>query len=135
MDWKTIKHFSAKEWGPNAHLVAPQLIYVLDAVREKAGVPIMIHCAWSESGHSTKSYHYTGQAVDFHFGGLTPLEQYTLLREQRAIGGVGFYPEWNNVGWHIDLRSGFLQWVQLSNVYIYGHREMAAALLAAGGKR
>lgn len=133
-DWSKVRHFKEGEFGPRADLVAPELIIILDEVRERAGVPLRINCAWAHAGHSEKSYHYTGQAVDMSIAGGTPMEQYCLLREFRQLGGIGYYPEWNTPGWHIDLRSGFLQWVQMNGAYIYGHSFMAKVLGMRGVK-
>ena len=129
MNW-LCKHFSPEEFGPRPDRVAAELFVLMDKIRAAAGCGIVIHCSWSESGHAERSYHYTGQACDFHFRGLSYLTQYALLREFREIGGLGFYPEWSAVGWHVDLRSGFLQWVCRNNVYQYGWKTMAKELNA-----
>ena len=103
LDWKRIKYFTRKEWEPNADKVNPNLIFTLDAMREFCGKPVMIHCAFETSGHSENSYHYQGEAVDFHIKGLDLLEQY-LVAEMFNPGGLGVYPYWNNSGLHFDLR-------------------------------
>lgn len=124
MNWDAIKHFTAQEFGPDPSKVAWGVICLMDEIRACAGVPVHIHCSWSLAGHSDRSYHYTGQACDFHFGGLSFKAQYFLLREFREIGGLGFYPQWNRPGWHVDLRPGFLQWVQRDGAYLYGWRNV-----------
>ena len=124
MNWTSVKHFTQKEFGPDHTKVAPELVRLLDDIRTLAEVPVLIHCSWSLAGHSAKSYHYTGQACDFHFGGLSYKTQYFLLREFREIGGLGFYPQWNTPGWHVDVRPGFLQWVQRDGKYLYGWKNM-----------
>ena len=128
VNWEKLKYFSRKEFGPEPEKVAPELVLLLERIREVAKTAIHIHCTWADGGHSTKSYHYTGLACDFHFASLTPRSQYCLLREFREIGGLGFYPTWNNVGWHVDLRDGFLQWVCRNGVYQYGWQTMSEAL-------
>lgn len=127
-DWGKVRHFNVGEFGPRAELVHPTLVHIMDELRERSGWAIRINVAWAEKGHSEKSYHYTGQAIDFAFLRGSSLEQYCFLREFREIGGIGFYPEWNTPGWHIDLRSGFLQWVRHYGIYTYGPQLMSKFL-------
>jgi hypothetical protein len=128
-DWSAIRHFVPEEWGEWRKLDWG-LVVLLDQIREEAGCQIVIHEAWAASGHSPKSYHYTGQAVDFSFRGLSGPEQYCLLSGFRRIGGIGYYPRWIHPGWHVDLRNGLgrLQWVHSEAGYRYGYRAMAKAL-------
>ena len=133
-DWSKVRHFNVGEFGPRADLVDPTLVHIMDELRERSGWAIRINVAWAEKGHSKKSYHYTGQAIDFAFLGGSSLEQYCFMREFREIGGIGFYPEWNTPGWHIDLRSGFLQWVHHYGTYTYGPQLMSRFLNMRGAK-
>lgn len=103
-DWSRVRHFTPDEWKQDSDRVAPELVYLLDDVRERAGVPIVIHEAWAEDGHSDKSWHYKGEAVDFHLKGLTPFQQFEILNEFNEIGAIGWYPGWNHPGWHVDIR-------------------------------
>jgi uncharacterized protein YcbK (DUF882 family) len=127
-----VRHFAPSEFRDDPARVAPALVHLLDDVREAAGVPVHVHCAWQDGGHSAGSRHYTGQAVDFHFGpGLTHLEEFALLAGFREIGGLGFYPEWRpRPGWHVDLRQSAprLFWVRLDGRYDYGFRPLARTL-------
>lgn len=118
--WENVEFFTPNEFGTGVENVSLDLVYLLDRIRRLAKTAIVVHCAWAKTGHSANSWHYKGLACDFHFTGLTYLSQYCLMREFRDIGGLGFYPEWNHPGWHVDLRPGFLQWVQRSNEYHYG---------------
>ncbi len=139
--WDEIVHFRREEWGQDPDRVAPRLVSLLDAVRQTAGVPVIIHTAWSASGHAAQSYHYKGEAVDFRFGGaLSPVDAFTILAAF-PFGGVGFYPEWSpQPGWHVDLRPGprRLFWVGTAGRYRYGPQALAQALAAScafcGGK-
>ena len=81
----------------------PDVIYLMDAMREYAGIPCIIHEAYAASGHSPKSYHYKGLAIDFHFEGLSLLEQF-LISQRFAWGGIGLYPFWARPGLHVDMR-------------------------------
>lgn len=125
--WHTLRHFTRGEWGPGdaPERVAWDLVRLMDDVREAAGVPITIHEAWAESGHAPKSYHYTGLACDFHFkpdDDFRAADQYDLLSEFLEIGGMGYYPGWNQPGWHIDLRPGNRRrcWIMTGDQYFYG---------------
>ena len=112
--WEQVKHFSPTEWRKDWTKVDPNLILTLDKIRDVVGqlypgTKILIHVAWEDSGHSPKSYHYTGLAVDFHFDvpknvDFNYLKQFMLLNSFREFGGIGFYPHWNHPGWHVDLR-------------------------------
>ncbi|NCC25400.1 MAG: hypothetical protein EOM25_09450 [Deltaproteobacteria bacterium] len=136
-DWSAIRHFERSEWGPKPEWVAWELIETLDAVRTEADVPVNIIGSWAESGHSEKSFHYTGMAVDIWFGRgpnderLSPLEQFALLSSRLILGGIGWYPDWRPVpGWHVDLRNRDprLLWVRLGGVYHYGWADLIRAL-------
>lgn len=132
-DWSRIRSFRADEWGKDPERVDFRLVEILDEVRCDAGVPIHIHVAWDDGGHSSKSQHYLGKAVDFHFGdGLTHLEELALLSCQPEIRGLGFYPGWRpRPGWHADLRADpkRLLWVRSpEGSYFYGFRDLARAI-------
>lgn len=123
MNWDKIRHFRPDEFKEDYRKVSPDLIRYMDALREYAEVPIIIHEAWASGGHSENSYHYSGLAVDFHFGGsLSPLTEFSLILSLRVFGGVGYYPGWNNPGWHVDLRSDVpvVFWHRLNKRYFYG---------------
>ena len=125
MLWDNIQYFKHSEWREDPKKASPILVYAVDNARNICGVPIIIHVCWDDSGHSEKSYHYTGQAADLHFGpGLTPLQEFAALSAQPEIGAIGYYPEWSpRPGWHVDVRNwsdGRLYWVQVNGVYYYG---------------
>lgn len=127
-DWTKVKNFTQKEFRYDPEKVAPELVYLLDDFRALLGQRVYINVAWSSSGHSPKSFHYTGMAVDFHCKEENYLDQYALLREFHQLRGVGFYPEWAIPGWHVDLRTEPLQWIFRNNAYHYGHRQIADAI-------
>lgn len=130
-DWfeKNINHFAWQEFGAHPGKVAKPLLLALDMLRDKAGYPVVIHCAYDTDGHSPKSYHYKGLAADLHFkSDLTPLEQYCFISMVPGLNGVGWYPDWNNPGWHVDLRPNPLRWTRKDGVYCYDVREFCKAL-------
>jgi uncharacterized protein YcbK (DUF882 family) len=136
-DWSRIRYFSRREWGEGADKVDFALVERMDGVRALAGVPVHVHVAWADSGHSPNSMHYRGLAVDFHFGpGLTPLQEYAVLAAYH-FGGVGHYPFWRpRPGWHVDIRPARpgLMWVRTDD-YHYGWRPFADALAGNIGGR
>lgn len=122
MEWKNIQHYVESEWSPHSEKVNPALIYLMDRIREIYGKKIFIHCAWANSGHSSKSQHYLGKAVDFHFEDDDYDRQFMIMDSIPVIGGIGAYLNtWNNPGWHLDIRPNRLYWRDLGgNVYEYG---------------
>ena len=108
--WKKIRYFTPdEEWG-NAGKVNPYLIIALDELRHKVGSPIIVHCAYSTSGHSKNSMHYEGKAVDFHIKGMSLVDQYLAAEKIGLFNGIGVYPFWNNPGLHIDIRTKPARW-------------------------
>ncbi len=107
---KPMRYFKKSEFVKDPDRLHPQIMPLMDDLRHLAGVPIHVHVAWNDGGHSKNSYHYKGMAVDFHFGkgndGIrrTPLEQLACIRSISEFCGIGFYPWWNAPGWHVDIR-------------------------------
>ena len=132
MDWSQIEFFTADEWGEGWENVDPNLIYLLDEIRSTYDKPIIIHCAFAQKGHSPKSQHYLGKAVDFHFKDSDYVAQYNLLRSYDVIGGLGAYMHWTHPGFHIDLRPNRLYWTaDRSGGYIYGQDAIEKAVYRA----
>lgn len=101
--WNQIKHFNPNEkWGDPERMDF-RLVWALNKLREEIGKPFIIHCGYEESGHAPNSFHYSGQAVDFHVKGI---EFCILLHKISRVwwfGGIGLYPHWNNPGFHLDI--------------------------------
>ena len=112
VDWHNVKNFKRSEFitrdDPDASRTAPAIIAIIDSMRTRAGVPIVIHAAYARSGHSKASWHYKGLAVDLSFRCdpciLPMTDQLALIEDYAAINGVGCYLHWAHPGWHIDLR-------------------------------
>jgi hypothetical protein len=72
--------------------------------------PIIIHPngGFSRDGHSRKSYHYMGRAVDFHFYNNKNISTRKLIvtAAQAGLCGIGLYPYWSPYpgGYHLDNR-------------------------------
>jgi hypothetical protein len=127
--WEKVKHFSPEEFEPDPSKVHPDVVYVMDAIRDQANCPVIIHCTWADKvGHSSKSKHYLipALACDFHFkpGKLSNLEQFGIISGQSLVGAIGFYPEWLPCpGWHMDIRKDRPRVYWVSNGrggYFYG---------------
>ena len=115
--WNNVKYFTPEEVG--AEDMSPALMFKIDIFRGQIGHSVIVHCGYETSGHSENSYHYKKMALDFHVKGHTDYkEQFRKLMDLK-FGGIGWYPEWNNPGWHIDIRSDFLLWKQVNEKYIY----------------
>ena len=89
---------------------------------------VVYHCFADESGHVGTSRHYAirdekgnikrlADAVDFHIkGNIGYLEKRDIIvrflesKGMFAKVGFGLYPNWNNPGFHIDLRGYEARW-------------------------
>ena len=100
-----LKYFNASEFHKDPSRADAELCRALDAVRAKAGIPIHVHVCFATDGHSSKSWHYQGKAVDFHFSAGLSLSRELSLLVLSPFGGIGFYPHWSpRPGWHVDMR-------------------------------
>ncbi len=130
LNWITdVRHYALADWPHDPRLVDPGLVLDMDVICSEAGVKFCVHEAYATSGHADDSYHYRGLAVDGHFApGLTPAQQFRLLY-LRGFGGVGWYPGWNNPGWHVDKRPGArVFWFREGDRYVYGLSPLLARL-------
>lgn len=133
--WLQLDHFERWEWKYDPDKASPELVLIMDRLREYAGVPVHIHVCWAQDGHAPQSYHYTGQAVDFRFGdGLRPMEEFAAICAMPELMGIGYYPLWGpRPGWHVDIRRepARLYWYHDGNTYLYGFKNI---ILALGGR-
>lgn len=104
------KHFSPNEnWG-DFDKMSPQFLSLLDTIRDLYGFPFIIHCGYAKTGHSSKSYHYIGEAADGHVDGLEPWLAFDRMKDVLSEMGIlhkvgfGWYPFWYTPGWHLDCR-------------------------------
>lgn len=125
-------HFRLDEWRKDPSKVDGRLCNALEAVRVAGGVPVSIHVAWDDAGHAPASYHYKGQAVDFHFAStLSREKQLSAILGVSQLGGIGWYPDWAHPGWHVDLRAGSrLFWIGKGGKYTYFQNDHAFARAA-----
>ena len=116
--WELIKKYFSRDenWGDPDKL-NPTLLVLLYIIRVETGWAIVIHNAYELSGHTDNSQHYKGNAADWHF--VTPVtykEQVdkvlSILNKWRLDDkvGIGIYPNWNNPGFHTDVRCEKARW-------------------------
>ena len=145
VNWSIVRHFRREEWAKQPDSVLPDLVYLLDEVREDADAPILIHVAADDTGHVENSGHYPttatetlAVAVDFHIVGWSLLDQW-LFAERYPFHGLGLYPHWGHPGLHADLRRlgvehpkmGRRWWRDATGAYKPLDRELLTLLLAS----
>ena len=122
MIWKILEYFHRREnWG-DPEKMNPNLMFMLDRFRRELpkGLWIKVHCGFDTMGHSENSQHYLGNAVDFHVVGCHILEAESHLHKFLKSNdlfdyvGLGIYPDWNNPGFHIDVRGKYARWGYLA---------------------
>lgn len=113
------------QWG-DPDKVSGFLIALIGLIQSEIG-EVEIHCAYKKNGHSKNSQHYKGNAADFHFKNLCKesfMEQYNDIIEVldefqlTDFTGLGIYPQWNNPGFHIDVRGEKARWGQIDGEYV-----------------
>jgi hypothetical protein len=126
--WKLIEGFTGDEnWG-GSEKVNIFLIMLMEKVmmafryRHDANAECIIHCGYEQSGHSACSQHYRGNATDFHINTKLPyFEQIPamigIITDLGASNhvGLGIYPDWNNPGFHLDVRGKIARWGFIGN--------------------
>ena len=62
----------------------------------------------SADGHTDKSQHYQGRAIDWHmtdrYGKIVPLFDQFIIAIRFDWNGIGLYPAWRSPGLHTDMR-------------------------------
>ena len=124
--WKMIYPlFTPKEFGVGGYEgMDDSFLLSLYRFRVAIDTPMIINPngGFSTRGHSPTSLHYSGRAVDFHFTKDIPLRRVIVAAIKSGLHGIGLYPYWNNMGFHLDNRTGnkFNIWVRdKNNVYRY----------------
>lgn len=127
--WRTIEdYFNPDEFGDGAHEgMEDKFLLSLYQFRVAMDNPIIIHPngGFSTDGHSDKSYHYQGRAIDFHFKyNPVPIRRVVVAAIKCGFHGIGIYPHWSPTpgGFHIDNRPGGALNIWIKNeagVYIY----------------
>jgi len=109
----------------------PEVYIFLDRLQRHLEVAdIVIHCLYESSGHVKGSQHYIGNAIDFHlkmkgyedrrnttYEDIVLLLIRTLSEMGASMYSVGIYPQWQNKGFHIDLRKKGKRWGVVNGKY------------------
>lgn len=126
--WDKIDPYFYREepWG-DPDKMSGALLMILFDLRFHSAWKIIIHCG-TQGKHCEGSYHYKGLAVDFHFktpsGSFTFREQAKYLMQYLAdmqldsSTGLGIYPQWNNPGFHLDVRGTKARWLKQDGKYV-----------------
>ena len=91
----------------------PDFMDKLYGLRKLIGSIIKItkNGGYSSDGHSSGSAHYMGLAADIKF----PKERIDFVSNrirECKFNGVGYYPNWNMPGFHVDMASRVARWVR-----------------------
>lgn len=111
------KNFRVKEFacndGSDTVLIVPELVEVLQKIRDHFGAPVVLNSAYrtaaynAKVGGAPKSQHMYGSAADITVAGVDPLAvaQYAefLLKDS---GGIGVYQTFT----HVDVRTNRSRW-------------------------
>ena len=116
MIWEMLeRYFSPDEFGKGAREgMDDGFLAALYQFRVAIDNPIIIHDngGFSTDGHSPKSYHYQGRAIDFNFRHKRniSLRRFVVTAVKCGLYGIGMYPHWKPKpgGYHLDNRSGGL---------------------------
>jgi hypothetical protein len=114
MIWEMLeKYFSPDEFGEGAEEgMDDGFLASLYQFRVAMDNPILIHNngGYGTEGHSPKSYHYKGRAIDFHFKHRhnVSLRKFVVTALRCGLYGIGMYPLWSPKpgGFHLDNRPG-----------------------------
>ena len=130
--WDVIEGFSLNEkWG-DPYKVNGLTLLLLSAVRKSIryydpNAYIVVHAGYATDGHTAKSQHYRGNAVDFHIVTEIPYDivvgyLLAIFKELQVSDKIGFgiYPDWNSPGFHIDTRGELARWGYIDEVIYFG---------------
>ena len=120
------KHFSRTELSCRCCgrlEIDSRLLSGLEALRERAGVPVVVHAGYrcprhnAEVGGVLLSEHLAGLAADISVSGFSLQRMYELALEipQFAAGGIGVY---DGDFLHVDVRERQARWARVSGRYV-----------------
>ena len=127
--WEMISdYFSPQDFGEDAYEnVQDSFLRSIYKFRVAIDNPMIIHPngGYTTYGHSKRSYHYRGRAIDFHFiHKHVNLRRIIITAIRCGLYGIGIYPYWRPRpgGFHLDNRhpSKFEVWYRTKdNIYVY----------------
>ena len=107
-----VREFACKD-GSDAVFVSPDLVDLLQKIRDRFGKPVTVHSAYRTPAYNKKvdgaaqSRHLYGQAADISISGVSPKAvadfAETLLP---GSGGIGIYSSFT----HVDVRAAKSRW-------------------------
>jgi uncharacterized protein YcbK (DUF882 family) len=111
------KNFKVKEFacndGSDVIFISPELVMILQKVRDYFGKPVIINSAYrtptynKRVGGATYSQHLYGCACDIRINGVSPKEVAKFVETLLAgRGGIGIYSNFT----HIDVRATKSRW-------------------------
>ena len=95
------------------HVIDKRLVDLLDAIRERLGVPIYITSGYrceahnEEVGGVSNSYHTQGVAADITYDGIN-VDYLAQVAEECGADGIGRY--YNQDFVHVDVRGWAARW-------------------------
>lgn len=98
------------------HIIDKRLVDVLDAIRERLGVPLYINSGYrcpehnAEVGGVSNSQHVLGTAADITYDGID-VDYLAQVAEECGADGIGCYYYQNFV--HVDVRGYAARWNDL----------------------
>lgn len=112
-----LRHFTEEENFGDYSRMSGFVLWLIDELRDRYQEEFVIHYGFATSGHSEKSKHYTGEAIDFHIKTRDNLRQQFEIMESYLEDlqvenrvGLGVY-DW---GFHIDSRGERARWARHS---------------------
>lgn len=95
------------------HIIDKRLVDLLDAIRERLGVPVTINSGYrcpehnAEVGGVPNSYHTQGVAADITYDGID-VDYLAQIAEECGADGIGKYYKQDFV--HVDVRGYAARW-------------------------
>lgn len=143
INWNLVPYFKSSEFddplfpGSGKNINGSLLIQLVKLrqstfrMNPQKGWPMIIHSSVGGAvdmegrhGHTENSLHLFEnfcQAVDFHFKTDAPIREQFLVISCIGFGGIGIYYDWNNIGFHVDIRpkSKVQRWKVQDGIYTY----------------
>lgn len=111
----TCERHESDGYGHNVldHIIDKRLVDLLDAIRERLGVPLYINSGYrcpehnAEVGGVSNSQHVEGTAADITYDGID-VDYLAAIAEECGADGIGRYYDQDFV--HVDVRGYAARW-------------------------